>query len=150
MSAVFLTFQNTVQITQPTSLCVAIKNNLTQLTSGGKTTVRLKGYLTTKDGFFSFSDANRNDCADNYADMWISDEGNLNVETQSVIQEASRLTDESNLARVEVEVIGTLEEQSPQGPISSRFLIRAVEVKHQGSIQVISHSQLAKEAKESR
>lgn len=143
---VFLTFQNT----KPTSLCAAIKNNLSQLNSKGRTNIHLKGYLTGGGEFLSFSDVNRNDCEDSYADIVITDKGKLSNEAQTIIEKMSHLTNENNLARVKVEIVGTLEEQPVLCVICSRYFIRAIQIMPETSIQVIDHSALAKEARESR
>ncbi len=135
-------------LTQPTSLCVAIKNRILDSKSKGNSNVHLTGYLSGKH-FLYFSDVNQNACDDSYAEVVLADEQKLSVESQKLIEEIRRLTDEDTLARVEVEVIGTLEARELLGFLQSRFVITAIQITPKGSLEVLESSALTKEIQES-
>ena len=135
-------------LTQPTPLCVAIKNRILDSKSKGSY-VHLTGYLSGKH-FLYFSDVNQDACDDSYAEVVLADEQKLSVESQKLIQEIRHLTDEDTLARVKVEVIGTLETRELLGFLQSRFVITAIQITPTDSLEVLESSALTKEREESR
>ena len=134
--------------TQPTSLCVALKNRILDSKSEGSNYVHLTGYLSGKH-FLYFSDVNQNACDDSYAEVVLADEQKLSVESQKLIQEIRHLTDENTLAKVKVEIIGTLEARELLGLVQSRFVITAIQITPTSSLEVLESSALTKEIQKS-
>ncbi len=97
-----------------------------------------------------FSDLNQNACDDSYAEVVLADEQKLSVESQKLIQEIRRLTDENTLARIKVEIIGTLEARELLGFLQSRFVITAIQITPASSLEVLETSASTKETQESR
>ncbi len=125
--------------TQPTSLCVATKNRISNTKSEGSSYVHLTGYLSGKH-LLHFVDFDHNACDNSSAEVGLVDEQKLSVESQKLIEEIRRLTDEDTIARVEVEVIGTLETRELIGFIGSRFIIMAMQITPKSSLELLESS----------
>jgi hypothetical protein len=125
--------------TQPTSLCAAMKNRISDTKSEASNYVHLTGYLSGKH-FLYFSDFDQNACDDSYAEVVLVNEQKLSVESQKLIQEIRRLTDEDTLASVKVEIIGSFEARELLGFAQSRFVITAIQIMPKGSLEVLESS----------
>ena len=140
---------STRPLTQPTSICATTQNRSFPPKSENTKYVHLVGNLYGKD-FFHFTDVKRNACEDDYAELVFADEQKLSVESQNLLREISRLTDEENTARAKVEIVGILEERTILGITQSRFVLTAIQITPTGSLEILDRSALVKEDQESR
>ena len=142
---------------EPLSLCTATEYRSHYQLFQGETYVNLTGYLYGGKEL-GFADKPLSDCEGSAAEIVLENENNIGSETLELIHELNdktyvsdtRGTDRENkFARAEVQLIGLLSERE-QYCYTSRYIIKAVEIKTKGPIEVIDSSTLTNEILESR
>ena len=133
---------------QPVSLCTVTKYRSLYQTLRGSEIVTLRGNLYGEK-ILSFGDTNLKGCEDSVAEVSFDDDQKLSSEIQDLVRELRLKTNDGNLARAEVEIIGTLEERK-QHCFSSHYLIKAVQITPIGSPEVVDASSVFSELHEAR
>lgn len=135
-------------VSQSVSLCTVTKHRSLYRNLRGSNIVNLKGNLYGGK-ILSFGDANLKGCEGSMAEVVLADEGKLSFESQDLIRELRLKTNDDQIARAEVELIGTLEERRWHC-FSAKYVVTAVQITPTGSLEVIDASTLASEMQEAR
>ncbi len=133
---------------QSVSLCTVTKYHTVYRTLRGNNWVNLKGYLYGGK-ILTFGDVKLNSCEDSVAEVVVVAEEKMGDDIQNLLSELRQKTNDDQIARVEVELIGTLKERQWHC-FSSKYVIEAVPISPTGSLEVVDVSALVKEMQEAR